>query len=803
MTDKALKRRKATGSGESGPRAEWLRPRWESEFTAFKDCDSSLGAWNDPPALRAPAGQAPRVVRVGKGKLHLLADASIAAFQPLFEGWRGRRVAVLLDETLRDRHWELAFNVSGLVHRHLFGAGIPCLRLHPSEASGFVDENRLFFWPVATTGLDAIIWIATTPISARMKSLLCRAPLRQFLERGGELYLGGQAHAYVPYLEDAPTIEQAWLGVQNLQVYGDLRGRISSAAARLELRRGTGEPLGPVGWRVLHLEHGYMTRAEYGEGLSLEARVSFLATDRLAIEWVVGNAGAAGREVGIRVAGDFAGKDQELVSLKQEGGRLSVDVSRRVAFPSWLHMTAGPQVPRWEIDGQAYCSEFPTVTVPPGGRERGALTMTLSIGDAAAGQAPPAIPAELGGSWAAAEARWERAFLAVCRGVARGGTAERMARRALVTTLHNTWRPPAALAGNKFGARRVVQVQRLHYPLWAPYEAGFYGIGARNFDAALARDQVAVFVSLQRADGWIPLVVGNRFAMDMEGISQAPTLAFAAWQIHREEPHRGFLEEVYPGLCRIVEWWDRNRQPRRDGLFGFWHAQEGAGDDHPRADLPSGELRRGMRRFISPDACGFMLMEMRCLARIARELGRAQKAATWEARATALGRRTVEVCLCAEDNMLWDVSLETGAFERCLSPWHFTPLWAGAPLEPEQARAMIREHMIGRLLDGPVPLPIVDPRHPAYLSDAYWRGPSWPQLWPLALQTLWWYGFEREADETADRLVRLCAGNPFIMEIYDSRSGQGLSLPEYSFAATALLDIIPRRYRDEPPWRPP
>ena len=778
----------------------WLSARWETECTAYKDCDSSLGVWNDPPQLAASAMLA-EAVAVGRGCVHLLADAAIADLRPRFEGWRGKRVACLLDETLRDAHGELAFNVSGLLPRYLFEAGIPCLRLYPSEASGFVDENRLFYWPVATDGLDVIIWIATTPVSPRMKSLACRFPLRSFLAKGGEMFLGGEAHRYVPYLLDDAAIECAWLGVQNLQAYGDLhmRGRLSSGFARLELRDEGGQPLVPAAWEVEHLPHGYVIRSTYAGDLTLEARVCFAGTDQVILEWVLRNAAPADRALALHLSGEFALQGREAVALALGGGGLSVDVSKRLAFPARLRLAPlGDERPAWMLTDQAYRAEFAPRAVPAGATAAGALAMVLEVGER--GKSDAALPGG-DGFWGGAAARWQRRFDAVCRPLAAGSVEDTMARRALVTTLHNTWRPPPALAGNKFGSRRIIEVQRLHYPLWAPYEAGFYAIGVRNFDPALARDQVAVFVSLQHADGWIPLVVGNRYEMDLEGISQAPTLAFAAWQVYAQEPDRAFLGDVYPGLCRNVEWWYRHRQPRGDGVFGFKHAQEGAGDDHPRADLPSGELRRGMRRFLSPDACGFVLMELRCLARMAEALGRGEDAARWTARADELARRTIETCFCAADGMFWDVSLETGAFERCLSPWHFVPLWAGAPLDREQARAMLQRHLIGQLLSGPVPLPVVDPAHPAYLSDAYWRGPSWPQVWTIALQTLWWHGFEREADATADRLVRLCADSPYIMEIYDSRSGQGISLPEYSFAATALIDIILRRYRDAPPWR--
>jgi len=58
-----------------------------------------------------------------------------------------------------------------------------------------------------------------------------------------------------------------------------------------------------------------------------------------------------------------------------------------------------------------------------------------------------------------------------------------------------------------------------------------------------------------------------------------------------------------------------------------------------------------------------------------------------------------------------------------------------------------------------------------------------------------------EADRAADRLAEICGGTPYLMEIYDSRGGDGLSSPEYSFVATLLFEILYRRYRNAPPWQ--
>ncbi|MBI4025444.1 MAG: hypothetical protein HY360_10725 [Verrucomicrobia bacterium] len=177
---------------------QWLTPRWETASTCYKDCDSTMGVWNDPPQLATPAGFGV-TLSIGRGKIHLLDDASIAGVRPSFEQWRGKRVACLMDEPgegdFGAGDGAPSFSVAGLILRYLFQAGIPCCRIHPSEHSGFVDENRLFYWPVATSNLDVIIWIPIREglVTTRMKSLTCRFPLLKFVENGGALYLGGGA----------------------------------------------------------------------------------------------------------------------------------------------------------------------------------------------------------------------------------------------------------------------------------------------------------------------------------------------------------------------------------------------------------------------------------------------------------------------------------------------------------------------------------------------------------------------------------------------------------------------------------
>lgn len=786
--------------------ASWYQPRWETQSTAYKDCDSTLGVWNDPPQL-AISDRGHNQLPMGRGVVHLLDDASITGLAPLFDGWRGKRVACLFDEpsTLNTIP---VFSVAGLLPRYLLQAGIPCCRIHPSEQSGFVDENRLFYWPLSTSSVDVIVWIRTEeePTSARMRALTCRLPLRQFVESGGELYLGGTAREYLPYLADNTEIQQAWLGIQHLALYGDpcVAGVVSNALAKLELLSADGTLLSASYIDEVHEVSGFSSRADYNDSVVLESKLSFVDRGCLALEWRVFNGGGRPHDLSLSVTGNFFLRDREPVCITASGTALTVDLSARVKMPGALlmdwQMAGGLHV---EFQDQAYrCCSAPR-HLAPGAEIQGRMLLALSLqASTPATIAADAQPGEEAAPWRwrrHAVRRWEKLLAAVPVDASMPFGRE-VAQKAVSTIMGNTWQAPPGLDHKLFGQRRVMQVQRLGYPLWAPYEAGFYASGVRYLDPALARDQLALIHSVQNPDGWIPLVVDNDRPMEFKGLSQMPVLAFATWQTYRAAPDRSFLETIYAPLARNIEWWYAHRQPRSDGVFGFLHAQEGAGDDHPRADEPTGALRSGMCHFLSPDACGFVLMELRCLANIARELGRTDDLAQWQARIAMLDQRTREVCYDPAENLFNDVEISTGQLRRNVSPWHFVPLWAGCSLERERAQDMIRHHLLAKLL-GPVPFPIVPRDDPAYLPDVYWRGPSWPQLWLIMLQTLSWYGFHAEADEAADRLVAICHRNPYLMEFYDSQSGQGLSLPVYSFAAATLLEIVSRRYHEDAPWR--
>jgi hypothetical protein len=722
--------------------------------------------------------------------------------------FKGRKIGCLLDDHDNNQH----LHSENLLPRYLFSHEVLCQRIYPSEQYGYVDENHLFFWPVALSQFDAIVWMKSEgEVSLAMRTECRLAPLRQFVRGGGQLFLGGQARCYLPYLLEDSAIASARMGVQHLALFGEPSLAVGISDHCCELARVDihGATMQAESWNVRHEPHGYRTQARYADGVTLQVAVCFADHDTIALEWRLKNGADREAEVNLVCRGDMTMPDAAAATATCTiaGNVVQCDLSERFGSPVLLAIgESGAARWHWQAGGQGYSSRM-AVRLGKRARESGAMLLSAIMAQPPAQSLAQSVPNErfngagaAASHWQRAELRWKQRFEA-CAQLAGSDTQRRkLLQRAAATLAANTWRAPSEWAVGNYGGRRVLQVQRSYYPGWYPYEAGLYASGVRNFDAPLARDLLELFVPVQAADGWVPLGIFNRDLAEFNGLSQIPSLAYGAWRIYLADPNTGFLERVYEGLCANINWWYANRRPTKSGVFGFAHGQEGGGDDHPRADEPGGALRSGMNRYRSADASGFVLMEMQCLTRMAEVLRRPRDAEEWHAKIAALDRSLIDELYDGETNFFSDREIETQAWHRCSTPWNLAPLWAGVSLNPELAKEMVRDKLAGAL-SGDVPFPMIARDETAYLRDVYWRGPSWPQVWLMCLQVLWWYGFEREADAAADALLDMCEASPYLMEIYDSRSGEGLSLPEYSMVAALLFEIVPRRYRDSPPWR--
>lgn len=86
---------------------------------------------------------------------------------------------------------------------------------------------------------------------------------------------------------------------------------------------------------------------------------------------------------------------------------------------------------------------------------------------------------------------------------------------------------------------------------------------------------------------------------------------------------------------------------------------------------------------------------------------------------------------------------------------------------------------------GPHGLRYVAADHPAYRSDRYWRGPSWPQLTLLVIEACRRWGQDELATSIADQARRSIPGTGW-SEYWDPETGKGLGARPQTWAALAV-----------------
>lgn len=317
-----------------------------------------------------------------------------------------------------------------------------------------------------------------------------------------------------------------------------------------------------------------------------------------------------------------------------------------------------------------------------------------------------------------------------------------------------------------------------HY-LW---DSCFTNLGVAKFNERLAGDFLVALCESQEPDGKIPQFVCATW--NRPGESQPPLIAWSAWELYERYGNKELLRSVYDPVCRMVEWWFRQRDEDGDGVVEYRHALESGWDDSPRFD-------KG--RIAAVDLNAFLNREMRLLARMAPELARDMEAPVWEDRASMHAKRMYARLFDPEDRVFYDRLVEDDRLHRVLTPACFTPLWTGVAVPREYAQEMIARYLISpRTFFGARPFPVVAYNDPNYRPDSWWRGPIWPNIAWIMSEVLRVYGYEREHKEAVRRLLDLMVSHDELNELYNSATGEPLGADGLCWTCAVFMDLAAR-----------
>jgi hypothetical protein len=351
--------------------------------------------------------------------------------------------------------------------------------------------------------------------------------------------------------------------------------------------------------------------------------------------------------------------------------------------------------------------------------------------------------------------------------------------------------------GGYTGTKRIPYTTKYGLAIAFFWDTSFSCVGLREFDPILAQEAISCFAENAGPRGSLP---GTLCDSHRAGEGQAPIMGWAAWLTYQRSHDKDWLRRVYPALGGNHRFWLEYHCTRR-GLCQFFNAGQIA-DNDARFDSIQGNLaNQRLSGFESPDLNAFLVMDGRCLADMADELGLADEAQAWRAQSDRLARLIVQAMYFPEEAIFYDV--KTGTHEklsRVKTPNMFLPLWAGVPLGQEQVAAVVGRHMLNaKEFYRDLPFPSLSYDDPKYTPAGYWRGRIWPHVVYWMIQTLWRQGYQKEAEGTADRLLKMFEKTPWLHENYESAMGGGIGCPDYNWSCATVIELLLERYKEPMP----
>lgn len=235
---------------------------------------------------------------------------------------------------------------------------------------------------------------------------------------------------------------------------------------------------------------------------------------------------------------------------------------------------------------------------------------------------------------------------------------------------------------------------------------------------------------------------------------------------------RAALAETYERLARWTEFWlDARRVPGHE-LPHYQHGNDSGWDNATTFD--------GDRVVETADLAAFLVMQLRCLADLANELGRSD-ARRWTLRADRIRAAMLD--------QLWNGErfdargAETGLRQASSSLLGLMSIALGDGLPADVSAALARRIETHLTAHGLATEPVDSPH---YAADGYWRGPIWAPSTVLIEDGLRRAGHVGLADEISQRFRALCEKSGFA-ENFDAETGTGLRDRAYTWTASSYL----------------
>ncbi|URM36026.1 MGH1-like glycoside hydrolase domain-containing protein [Flavobacterium anhuiense] len=374
----------------------------------------------------------------------------------------------------------------------------------------------------------------------------------------------------------------------------------------------------------------------------------------------------------------------------------------------------------------------------------------------------------------------------------------------LVLTLQNNTRIPAE--GLKHGGLFPSYNYEWFHGFWA-WDSWKHAVAVANYDAELAKNQMRALFDYQDPNGFIPDCVYRNNLLEENNYrnTKAPLAAWAVWKIYEKTNDDNFIKEFYPKLTLYHNWWYKERDHDQDGLCEFGSTDgtviaakwESGMDNAVRFD-DSKILKNGEKAYSldqeSVDLNSFLFAEKNYLSKMASVLKLNDEAKKWTNESDALKLKIQKQFWDQETGWFYDTTIDGKTLIKAMGCEGYCPIWAEVATA-EQAKSAKNNMVDPASLNTFVPLPTLAANHPKFKPDnGYWRGPIWLDQSYFGINGLEKYGYTKEANELAYKLMHNAEGvmdkGTSIRENYQPVNGKGLEAYNFSWSASHYLMLL-------------
>lgn len=273
----------------------------------------------------------------------------------------------------------------------------------------------------------------------------------------------------------------------------------------------------------------------------------------------------------------------------------------------------------------------------------------------------------------------------------------------------------------------VVMEGRQAFQTYCCYSAPFMAFDMNwATDPMVGFGHMATMAKVAYEDGRFPWYVSprtNMVPLDHASRTGLSLLPWTAWRHYQTHGRKDLLEQLYPAMAKNVRWWIADRDPDGNGLFEIDHQLETGMDDLHR------RWKGGAapKRYEAVDATVYACLNLRSVANMARELGRADDAKEFAEYADRAAKALDTIAWDERTHAFRDRNPQTGELSDYTAITIFYPLLAEAAVKPEHL-ALVREHLLNENEFWlPHPISALSKSDPEFDPvKRYWAGPSWP-----------------------------------------------------------------------------